>query len=223
MPRSRKDAAIPANRSSTRRVVIFLITLAVAGGAVGGIKWLGDSARREIAQRERYSVLFGDIRCDAPPGYDRAAFLSEVSYHSKFPARFQSIEPDLAPRLSAAFAAHPWVAAVEDVSVEPENVIRVKLRFRVPALAVRISGTGDEVRIVDNQGVLLPLKTDRGSLPTLLTPVFAPSTPSGAPWADETVKRAVELVDAHHPRALERSAKGWLLTMHDGKVLAVER
>ena len=134
-----------------------------------------------------------------------------MSYHSKFPARFQSIDPDLAPRLSAAFSAHPWVAAVEDVSVEPDNRVRVKLRFRVPALAVRIAGPTEQVRVVDTHGVLLPLQTDAANLPRLITPVLAPTTPSGQPWTDETVKRAVELVDAHHPASLEKTAKGWRL------------
>jgi hypothetical protein len=99
----------------------------------------------------------------------------------------------------------------------------VKLRFRVPALAVRLAGATDHVRVVDTQGVLLPLRTESAELPTLLTPVPAPTTPSGKPWADDAVKRAVQLVEAHHPKALEKTPEGWRLTMSDGKVLVVER
>jgi hypothetical protein len=222
MPSPRKDDAA-GQRSRTRQTIVFLLTLAAAGGAVWGIKWLGDSARRGIAQRDRYTTLFSDIQCDAPPGYERVSFLSEVSYHAGFPRRFQSIDPDLPSRLSAAFSAHPWVAAVEEVSVEPENRVRVKLKFRVPALAVRIAGTKDQVRVVDPSGVLLPLRVAGEGLPKLLSPVLAPTTPSGQKWADETVKRAVELVEAHHPAILEKTASGWRLTMEGGRVLAVEK
>jgi len=222
MPSPRKDDAT-GRRSRTRQAVVFLLTLAAAAGAVWGIKTLGDSAQRGIADRERYSVLFSDIACDAPPGHTRESFLSEVSYHSQFPRRFQSIDPDLPSNLSAAFAAHPWVAAVEQVSVEPENRIRVRLRFRVPALAVRIAGTTDQIRAVDSNAVLLPLRAAEEGLPRLLSPVLAPTTPSGQKWVDDSVIRAVELVDAHHPISLEKTRQGWRLTMADGRVLAVEK
>jgi hypothetical protein len=210
-------------RQLARRGIVFLLTLAAVSGVVWGIKSLGDSARRGIVERDRYAALFSDIDCDAPPGYERINFLSEVSYHSKFPRRFQSIDPDLEPKLSAAFAAHPWVAAVEDISVEPENRIRVKLKFRVPALAVWIAGTTDQIRVADTRGVLLPLQTEGANLPRLVTPVLSPTTASGKPWPDETVKRAVELVEAHHPTTLEKTGQEWRLTMSDGKVLVVEK
>jgi hypothetical protein len=222
MPSPRKDHAA-GRRSRTRQTVVFLLTLTAAAGAVWGIKWLGDEARRGIAGRDRYSMLFSDIKCDAPPGYERVSFLSEVSYHAKFPQRFQSIDPELPQKLTAAFSAHPWVARVEDVFVEPENTVRVSLKFRVPALAVRIAGTPDQVRVVDTDGVLLPLRTDAAGLPKLLTPVRAPATPSGQKWPDEIVERAVQLVEAHHPTTLEKSPQDWRLTMSDGKALAVAK
>lgn len=221
MARARKDA--PVARSLARRSIVFLSTLAGVAALVVGIRYLGELARVGVAGRDRYTTLFSEIQCEAPPGYHRVGFLSEVSYHSKFPWRFQSIDPDLAAKLSTAFAAHPWVASVEEVSVEPENRVRVKLKFRVPALAVPLAGPTDELRVVDTEGVLLPARTDAAGLPKLATPVLAPSTPSGLPWSDETVKRAVELVEAHRPAALEKSGVGWLLTMPDGKKLVVEK
>ena len=124
---------------------------------------------------------------------------------------------------SAAFETHPWVETVEGVAVEPENRVRVKLKFRTPALAVRIAGTSDAVRLVDGNGVLLPLTAESQGLPLLRTPVLSPTTPSGKPWPDETVQRAVELVHAHHPRELEKTPKGWRLTLGDGKSALIEK
>ena len=206
-----------------RRLVAFLLTLAVAGGLAWGVKWLGDSARRGLGPRDRYAVRFGDIECDTPPGLNRPAFLAEVRFVSKCPESFQSIDPELTPKLTAAFTAHPWVAAVESVSVEPPATVRVRLKFRVPALAVKIAGAEGLMRVVDNTGVLLPSSTDSSGLPELVTPVLAPTTPSGQPWADDTVRRAVELVEAHHPQRLEKTLKGWRLTTTDGKTVVVEK
>jgi len=217
-----KPTAPGSPRRLARRVLAALVALAAVGGLVWGVKWLGDAARRGIGPRDRYAVRFGDIECDPPPGSHRRVFLSEVRFVSKFPESFQSLDPDLAPKLTAAFAAHPWVAAVDSVSVEPPAAVRVKLKFRVPALAVRLAGA-DDVRVVDDSGVLLPLAADPAGLPELITPVPAPATPSGQPWADDTVKRAVELVAAHHPRRLEKTTVGWKLTMPDGRTVTVEK
>ena len=217
----------PSTPGSSSRVarngLVAFLTLVVIAGLVWGIKQLGDATRRDIASRDRYTVHFGDIECDAPPGLVRITFLAEVRYHSKFPQTFQSIDPELPPKLTAAFAAHPWVEQVESVSIEPDNRVRVDLKFRRPALAVTIAGAKDSVRVVDTNGVLLPLGAEAKDLPVLRTPVLSPTTPSGQPWPDETVKRAVELVQAHHPRLLEKPVKGWRLTMSDGKTLLVEK
>ena len=205
----------------TRRVLAVLLTLAAAAGVVWGIARLGDAARRSVGPRDRYAVRFADIDCDPPPGLDRPSFLTEVRYVSNFPESFQSLDEELAPKLTAAFAAHPWVAAVEGVSVEPDGRVRVKLRHRQPALAVRLTGGG--ARVVDVAGVLLPLAADRTGLPELATPVPQPATRDGQVWADDAVRRAAELVETHHPRTLEKTAQGWRLTLPDGKTVAVER
>ena len=72
-------------------------------------------------------------------------------------------------------------------------------------------------------GVLLPSDRHRGT---------ADAAHSGASRRQRlpvnhgpmtAVKRAVELVEAHHPKALEKTPQGWRLTMSDGKVLVVEK
>jgi hypothetical protein len=190
----------------------------VAGGLVWGVKQLGDGARRGLGTRDRYEVRFLDIDCDPPPGLSRAGFLAEVRFVSGFPETFQSLDPELGTRLSSAFAAHPWVAAVESVAVDPEQRVRVTLRYRVPALALR---TGGGVRFVDAAGVLLPRQARADGLPEWVTEFVA--TDPGKVWGNPDVKRALELVEAHRPRTLERTEKGWRLTTPDGKVLVVEK
>jgi hypothetical protein len=203
------------------RLLVVGLTLAVIGGVVFGIAWLGDAARRGIGPRDRYLARFADIECNTPPGFDRVTFLSEVRYISNFPESFHSLDPELNAKLTAAFTAHPWVAALEGVSVNTEGHITVKLKFRVPVLAVK-TDAGNK-RVVDASAVLLPLEASSEGLPELLSVLPSPSTPAGKPWASDVVKRATELAEAHHPRTLEKRTQGWRLTMPDGKTLSVEK
>jgi hypothetical protein len=221
--RSRNERNEPSHhsRNFAKRLLAVMVTLAVVIGLVWSIKRLGEAARREIASHDRYVVQFADIESNLPPGLDRAEFLAEVRYISGFPESFQSIDGELAARLGEAFGAHPWVAAFEGVSVDQPGIVRVSLRFRVRALAVRIDG-GD-VRVVDTAGVLLPQNAPHAGLPELATPVPRPASPVGQPWPDDTVKRAVELVEAYHPQRLEKSVTGWKLTLADGQTVLVDQ
>lgn len=217
-----KRSELPAGSSRPwRRLVVVALTLAAAAGLVWGVARLGELARSGLGPRDRYAVRFADVQCDAPPRLDRAAFLTEVRYVSDFPETFQSLDPDSQAKLAAAFAAHPWVEKVNGVVVGADNRVRVELAFRRPALAVLT--TAGPLRVVDATGVLLPSETSADGLPELASAVESPKTPAGQVWADPDVKRAGELVEAHHPRRLEKSATGWRLTTTDGKTLVVEK
>lgn len=194
------------------------LTLAAVVALLSGLGLLGDEARRRVGPRERYTVLVANIECDAPPGFDRPAFLAEVRYVGKLPETFNLNAADDTARLSTAFAAHPWVKAVEGIDVEPPARVRVRLRFRVPVLAVNTQTRG--IRLVDADAALVP-PADRAGLPELLTVVPDPTAPAGQAWADPTVRRAVELVAAYHPRSLEKTPTVWHLVMPDGKVLVI--
>lgn len=198
----------------------MVLTLGVVAGLVWGVKWLGDSARRGIGERDRYAVRFADIECDAPPGLPRPPFLSEVRFLSGFPATVQSIDPDLKPKLAAAFAKHPWVAAVEDTSVEADGAVRVRLKFRIPALVIQLEKGG--TRLLDATGILLPAGADSNGVPRLETPVSPRPVSNGSQWPDATVERALELVGTHHPQSLRKTERGWELAMGDGQLLKVD-
>ncbi|MCE9561644.1 MAG: hypothetical protein K8U57_06275 [Planctomycetes bacterium] len=223
MPAKRTPKAESSGGSArlVRRLIVVALTLAVGVGVVWGVARLGEEARRGIGSRDRYAVHFASIECDSPPGLERVAFLSEVRYVANFPESFQSLDPELNAKLTAAFAAHPWVAGVEDVSVTTDRVVQVKLRFRVPVLAVHPqNGT---VRLVDSAGVLLPPEASPDGTAELTSPVATSLPLAGQVWPDADVKRAVELVESHHPRRLEKTPQGWRLTTADGKTLVLER
>ncbi|HET6572030.1 MAG TPA: hypothetical protein VFG68_00380 [Fimbriiglobus sp.] len=196
-----------------------LIALALVGGVMYAVAWLGGRAGERVAGRDRYAVRIADIACDAPPGKDRPTFLTEVRYLAGLPETVQAVDPKLPELLTAAFAKHPWVAEVVGVTVEPDATVRVALRFRVPVLAVRVIGDS-EVRTVDRAGVLLPPGAPRP--PTeLANAVLPPKRLAGEVWNDPTVTRAAELAAEHRPRRIEKTAREWRLTLESGKVLLV--
>lgn len=197
-----------------------IAALAAAGLVLWGLTWLGSWAGLNVAGRDRYAVKVADIACDSPPGSDRATFLTEVRYLADLPETVQSVAPDLSERLTAAFGIHPWVAAVEGVDLPPEGGIRLRLRFRVPVLAVSAAGEPGP-RAVDGAGVLLPPTTPTEKLARLVPDVPSPMVEAGKPWPDPDVKRAAELAAAYPATRIEKSAQGWRITQPDGKVLVV--
>jgi len=196
-----------------------LLTLGVAGALLFGLSRLGDEARRNIGPRDRYVVRFADIRCDPPPGSTRGAFLAEVRYNVDAAATVQSIDPDLVSKLTAAFSAHPWVVRVDGVTVEPPDVVSVKLTYRVPVLAV---SSGGAQRAVDGKGVVLPASAPTAGLPELLNEV-APPGEAGQPWPGDVVVRAAPVAEEYKPKSIERTEQGWQLIQRDGKRLIVGR
>lgn len=205
---------------AARPVIAVLLTLAVVAGVLVGLRLLGDEALTGLGPRDRYRVPFADVVCDSPPGTDRVTFLAEVRYAANLPDNFNALDPADRDRLAAAFAAHPWVESVEGVTVERANVVTVALRFRTPVLAVR---TGDGLRVLDGNGVVLPESAPVAAVALLVTRVKSPPPPSGQVWDDETVRRAVDLVKAYRPKELELAVLGWRLTTPDGKTLWVQR
>lgn len=216
--RKPKPVVRKPGRRWPRRLVAVVGTLAVAGGVVAAVRWLGEEATTEIAGRDRYAVPLAEVGFDLPPGTDRDTFLAEVRYAGHPPDPVHPLDPADRGKLAAAFAAHPWVEAVEGVNGEPPAV-RVRLRFRAPVLAVK--GAGGAVRLVDGDGVVLPVAPTPTGLAELVTPLLAAVPAAGRVWDDETVRRAVELVMVYRPAKLEHLPRGWRLTLPDGKVLLV--
>jgi len=201
-------------------VVKGLFALGLVVAAVAGVAWLGNRAGEQVADRPRYTARVADIRCDAPPGTDRAAFLTEVRYLANLPETVQVVDPGLRDMLFKAFARHPWVAEVAEVAVESDGTVSVGLKFRTAVLAVRVSGEADP-RVVAKSGILLPPSASATGLPLLTTKVLPPTRPAGEVWPDPTVTRAAELAELHKPKQIEKTDKGWRLTRDTGATLIV--
>jgi hypothetical protein len=208
--------APPASRPSLRR---WLWQAALLAGAValllGGLMWLGQYARDQIWDRERFQVAFADIDCQPPPGVDRGDFLDEVLYHARCPERFSILEDGLADKLKQYFTRHPWVAQVDKVELRPPHAVRVLVTYRQAVLAIIVppeyagtNFTGDKklpVRGVDHDGVLLPKKAPIVAGLAVLDKAPPPSGPVGQRWGNALVEAAAQtaVLLAPHQKKLE--------------------
>ena len=221
-----KESAKPRGADTLKLLAVIakgLLALVVIGLTVWGIVWLGQQAGVRVADEPRYTVPFAQINCTSPAGTDRLAFLTEVRYLAGLPDTLQTVEPGLAERLNQAFRKHPWVSTVEKVKIAPDATIQVELTFRTPVLRVRTTVEA-EVRAVDRDGVLLPVSAPTDPLPELVNPVLAPTRPAGEVWDDPTIRRAAELVELYKPQKptlIEKTSKGWRLTLAGGRVVVV--
>jgi hypothetical protein len=171
-----------------RRPVIAMLVAAVL---VLGIIRLSHLGRGWLEQRQHYSIKLADLRCAVPPGMDRATFLGEVQYYGNLPDQISVLEPQVAARLAAAFALHPWVERVEGVNLRASDGPSVRLLIRMPALAV---GS----RVVDRLGVLLPTGTSGNGLPLYPGNAPAPKGLAGTPWGDAAVEAAARKAGEHN-------------------------
>jgi hypothetical protein len=203
-------------RSRWRAVAAVFAILVLAAGLLLAFDRLGSEALRGIGPRDRYRKNFNDISSDTPPGMDPHKFLAEVRYVSGFPEVFNALDESEREKLAAAFAAHPWVAAVKGVTLSGTSV-KVSLKFRVAVLAVPVRD--GPTRLVDEHGILLPESPPPAGIARLITVVQPPTVAAGQVWPDPDVRRAVSLVEAYKPATLERTATDWRIVMADGKTL----
>jgi hypothetical protein len=174
-----------------RPIARAVLTVLIAAGVVVGLIRLGRYARERLDEQRHYTVAFADLRCETPPGLDRATFLDQVQYYGGLPDQVNLLEPKLAVRLTAAFALHPWVERVEGVNLRGPDGPVVRLVIRTPALAV-----GD--RVVDRHGVLLPAGTPTAGLPAMPGEPPPPKGPPGTPWGDPAVEAAARAAGGVH-------------------------
>lgn len=200
MPRRRRieEPPAPPPPPPPRRWAARLVFQAVAlllglGLFVAGLIVLGQYAQEQLRDRDRYTLPFADIEClPAPPCTPRGDFLDQVQYLARLPGRLHLLDADLARRLAEGFAQHPWVRKVEQVEVTSKQV-RVRLLYRRPALAVRV---GEQVRVVDAEGILLPNGAATERLPMFEGQAPRPAGPAGTRWGDAGVEEAARTAES---------------------------
>lgn len=151
-------------------IVVVLVAIVLAG------RW----SLERLRPSDQLQVAFKDIRVEPPPGMTRRDFLDEVQYLSRLPATTPSTGDHA--ELKSAFAKHPWVRSVDAIRSDA-NGVTVTLTLRRPVLAVPWQG---EVRVVDEDGVLLPESASPEGMPRFVGTPAAPGE-AGMPWPDARV------------------------------------
>jgi hypothetical protein len=187
---SRRGSEQPRTLAALVRVGTLLL---VVIGVLGGIVLLGRWGLEQLRDRPQYQVALTEVDCAAPPGLSRHDFLDEVRYYSGLPERVSILDEQLAERLRVAFAAHPWVADVGEVTITPPRQVRVELTLRTPVLAVRWN---DALRAVDRHGVLLPARAPTRGLPVYEAKARPPQGREGTRWGDADLEREADRLAA---------------------------
>ncbi len=109
--------------------VLRRIALTTAGAAAVVIALFAIGDRLRDSVRERHSLAVSEIDCDPPPNASREQFLGEVHYYGQLTERLNVLDADLPERLKTAFAKHPRVQRVEQVTISAPNHVRVELTY----------------------------------------------------------------------------------------------
>lgn len=164
---------------------VILGGLVGCAAIIGGFLVWGKLAKDDLEKRGHFNLNISDLRVDAPPGTNRVDFLAEVCYLAKLPLTLNRTDPNTPKKLQDAFAMHPWV---EKVTIGDLNgPAPVQLVLRVPTLAVG-------QRVVDRNGILLPIKASAAGLPQFKGPLKEVTAPSGAPYPDPAVSAVAKTV-----------------------------
>ncbi|MBM3996824.1 MAG: hypothetical protein FJ303_22120 [Planctomycetes bacterium] len=164
-----------------------LLLLSVVGLFLAGVIWAGRWGLDQLRGNPRYDITFGEIECETPVGMTKQDFLEEVQFVAHLPEKLNVLDEGLTKKLRDGFAKHRWVAQVDAVDVTPPKHVAVKLRFRVPVLAVKV---GDGLRAVDSNGVLLHTDAPTQGLPVFEGAAKPPPARAGVPWGDPKVEAA---------------------------------
>ena len=196
-PRRRPEAP-PAGPSRGRRAVGWLFTpsrllmLGLVPLCAALAPW---TLRRlpDLSNRDEYRLTVDRVRLDPPPP---AAVPPGLAADVLGDEPASILERDLAGRLAAGFAAHPWVAGVDRVEVLSPAAAVVRLTYRVPVAAVEADRG---LYPVDVNGTLLPpadfTRPAADALPRV-SGVGSRPGPAGTLWPDPAVTGAAAVCAA---------------------------
>lgn len=187
---TRKEKGGPRDEPPVRSLLRLEPFLLIA--AVLSVVALGWWSRQQLRQTDHYVIPFTAIDCTPPPDQARTELLAEVQYLANLPDQVNLLDEGLSPRLTAAFARHPWIEGVERVQVGPARQVRVWLRYRQPVLVVPppANAQSTEPRVVDGNAIVLPPRAAPRGLPRYVGSPAAPPGPAGTAWPDPRVQEA---------------------------------
>lgn len=164
---------------ATIRVFTVLSVLAVLAAGM----WL---LQNHVLASQQYAGKSARVVLDNRPDWLPDDIAARIGLDLQCAISGRSIyDDDLAQRVYQAAARSPWVAGVSRVAKSQDGVVHVSADFRRPFALVTCSQLrADDFRVVDEQGVVLPLPAERIKKGTFVTvtDVLAEPPPPGRNW-----------------------------------------
>ena len=199
-----RNRAVRRRRGAARQVVL-LLTLPILLTLIAALLYWGWQVVWQMAPvSPQFSLHPANIEIKTESRWaDRAAILQQVVHEASLDDQLSLLDPGLNERLSLAIEDHPWVKSVERVEKFQPPRVEVTLRYREPvAFIARDSAAkqsqGEEICIVDREGIHLPLDLTRADAPpvSVLAEIrgvpFQPPSP-GEIWNDVRIRAAARV------------------------------
>ncbi|MEK6234981.1 MAG: hypothetical protein N2C14_09730, partial [Planctomycetales bacterium] len=188
-----RSAETSGGTSLPRRLLLGVIAVvAMWGGAL----FLWSLTGPQVGKNPAYHMLAEDMAVTPQPPWIRADVKAEVIRDAGLSGDLNLLDSDLAERLEAAFALHPWVAKASRVVKGFPSRIEVHLEYRKPVLMVETAGG---LFPIDRDAVQLPsedFSPDQAGAYLRLGGITTMPHGEGTPWDDARVIQAALIADA---------------------------
>ena len=178
------------------RPVLILGALVAVLAIASCVAW--HSARDFVLSSDDYLVTPRKVELTPPPPtWIHTDIAAEVFRSASLDCPMSLMDADLTKRVSAAFALHPWIAKVHQVTKQHPAWVRVDVDYRRPVCMVEVA---DDLFPVDAKGVLLPVEdfspVEASRYPRLVDIDTIPVGTAGESWGDARVLGGAEIADA---------------------------
>jgi hypothetical protein len=191
------------NSASLRRLGAWLlgpgrtgvVIVMLLGAFVGAACWAWVKLQPRILGTSEYRIGPEQVEITPPPAWIHTDIRAAVFRSPTLDGSLSLLDADLVPRITNAFAAHPWVAKVTRVSKHHPASVKVDLVYRKPACMVKVPRG---LLPVDAEGVLLPSEdfspTEAATQYLAVREVDRePTGPVGSRWGDARALGGAEI------------------------------
>jgi hypothetical protein len=174
-----------------------LIAALLIGAFGGGIYTAWRKLRPRILAAPEYRVGPDQVQTTPLPPWIHTDIRADVFREPSLDGQLSIMDDDLAERIAKAFAQHPWVAKVGQVTKQHPALVKVSLEYRKPVCMVEVP---HGVLAVDGEGVLLPSEDfsplEASRYPRLVGVDRQPTGSAGRRWGDARVVGGAEIAAA---------------------------
>ena len=175
----------------------LLMIAALVLGFVAGAYVLWHRVADHVLSNPDYVLTAERIRLSPAPAWITTDIRAEVVRDASLDRPISILDPNVVERVAKAFALHPWVGHVQQVSKHHPARVDVVLIYREPVAMVEVPGG---LYPVDIQGTVLPsadfTAQQASQYPRLAGVDTIPVGPVGTYWGDARVRGGAAVASA---------------------------